>query len=242
MALEGDFKYLPNGQVELHLTDGTVITFSGSGEDATIIKEETADHDVYTQFDDQNRPHHAQFHDGTSGDFSYLPNGNVQLDLSDGTTILMTEDNDIISETTKEGDVYTQFDDQNRPHHAQFHDGTSGDFTYLGNGNVELKLSDGTEILMNGDGGIISETTKEGDVYTQFDDQNRPHHAQFHDGTSGDFTYLANGNVELKLDDGTIINMNADGDIQSEITANGDIYSGFDAEGHPHHVVFGPDP
>src|SRR5262245_59769412 len=131
MALEGDFTYLPNGQVELHLSDGSVILFSGYGADSTIISETTAEGDRYTDFDDQNRPHHAQFHDGTSGEFNYLPNGNIQLYLSDGTTILMNESNDIISETTRDGDVYSNFDDQNRPHHAQFHDGTSGDFNYL---------------------------------------------------------------------------------------------------------------
>jgi hypothetical protein len=90
----------------------------------------------------------------------------------------------VLSQTTPEGDVYTEFDGDGNPGHAQFADGSSGDFTYQPDGTVRLDLSDGTSILSSGTGDharVLSQTTPEGDVYTDFDDLGMPGHVEFLD-------------------------------------------------------------
>jgi hypothetical protein len=66
----------------------------------------------------------VRFHDGTTGDYHYHPDGTVELDLSDGTVTVMSgsgPDAVILTQTTSNGDVFSQFDQQGHPGHVVFH-------------------------------------------------------------------------------------------------------------------------
>lgn len=127
---------------------------------------------------------------GLSGDYHYLSDDTVRLDLSDGSSTLMSgtgEDARVLTQTTPEGDVFSNFDtsDPPRPGHVEFAEsGLSGDYTYLSNDTVQLNLSDGSVTLMSGSGEdavILTQTTADGDVFSQFDAAGNPHHVEFAD-------------------------------------------------------------
>ncbi len=127
--------------------------------------------------------------DTVSGDYTYLPDGTVQLNLSDGSSMLTSAPDEsghslMLKQISANGDVFTDFDDADppNPHHVEFADGTSGDYTYPADGSVHLQLSDGTLTIMSGTGQdavVLTQTTPQGDVFSQFDDLNRPHHVEF---------------------------------------------------------------
>jgi hypothetical protein len=181
----------------------------------------------------------------TSGDFTYLSDGTVRLDMSDGTSTLLSdtgEDAVVLSQTMPDGTVYSQFDGEH-PGHVQYPDGSSGDFSYLPDGTVELDLSDGASVLLSGTGEdavVLSQTMPDGTVYSQFDGEH-PGHVQYPDGSWGDFSYLSDGTVRLDLSDGTHTLLSGTGEdavVLSQTTADGAVYTGFDDLGRPHHVEF----
>src|SRR6266498_3413677 len=119
-----------------------------------------------------------------SGDYYDLPGGQVRLDMSDGShTVLSGREADafMVSQTNPQGDVFSDFDDANppNPHHVVFHDGGSADYHYLGDGTVHMDMSDGTQIVMSGTGPdavTLTQTTAQGDVFSNFDSAGHPHH------------------------------------------------------------------
>ncbi len=119
------------------------------------------------------------------GDFHDLPDGTVRLDLSDGSSTLLSDrgpDAHVVMQRTADGAEFTDFQGDN-PGHVQFPDGTSGDYHYLADGRVELVMSDGSVTLMSGTGEdayILSQTAANGDVYTEFDANGNPGHVVFH--------------------------------------------------------------
>ena len=113
-----------------------------------------------------------------------------------------------------------------------------GDFTYLSNGDSELRISDGSTTLFDNEGNVIKQITPEGDVYSDFDDLGRPGHVEFKDGTSGDFTYQPGGGSELVQSDGSRTLLDDEGNVIKQITPEGDVYSDFDDLGRPGHVEF----
>jgi hypothetical protein len=123
-----------------------------------------------------------------SGDYIDLPGGHVRLDMSDGSHILLSgrdADAEMLSQTNPQGDVFSDFDHANppNPHHVIFHDGGSADYDYPGDGTVQIHMSDGTQIVMSGTGEdavTLTQTTPEGDVFSNFDSAGHPHHVVFH--------------------------------------------------------------
>jgi hypothetical protein len=198
----------------------------------------TPEGDVYTNFDSENRPGHVEFVDGTSGDFTYNSDGSSELRLEDNTRIIYDAEGNVQTQITPDGDVYSNFDSEGRPGHVEFADGTSGDFTYHGDGSSELVLDDGTRISFDGEGNPTRMVTPENDVYSNFDSEGRPGRVDFADGTSGTFTYRGDGSAELRMSDGTVIRFDSEGNIESMTTPEGDFYTDFDSEGRPGHVVY----
>lgn len=123
-----------------------------------------------------------------SGDYHYLPDGTVRLDLSDGSSTVMSGSDanaHILTQTTPQGDVFSGFDNANppNPHHVAFHDGTFGDYHYNPDGTVDLDMSDGTVTVMSGtgpDAHVLTQTTPNGDIFSNFDAQGHPGHVVFH--------------------------------------------------------------
>ncbi|WP_203901148.1 WXG100 family type VII secretion target, partial [Virgisporangium aliadipatigenens] len=98
-------------------------------------------------------------------------NGNVLNKYADGSSAEFQGEN-IIKQTTADGVVYTEFDENDNPHKG-FADGHSFDIEYLGNGNVLNKYHDGSTAEFAGER-PIRQTTADGTVYTQFDEEKRP--------------------------------------------------------------------
>ena len=124
---------------------------------------------------------------GLSGDYTYNADGTVRLDMSDGSSTVMSgagEDAVILAQATADGTVFSNFDngDPPRPGHVQFADGNTGDYTYNGDGTVHLSMSDGSDTVLSGSGEdavILSQTTPDGDVFSNFDADAHPHHVEF---------------------------------------------------------------
>jgi hypothetical protein len=124
--LFGDFSDLPDGTVRLDLSDGSSALYSDRGADAHLIWQRAADGSVFSDYQDNDPAHpgHVQFPDGTSGDYHYLFDGRVELDLSDGSQTVLSgsgSDAHILTQTNSTGDVYSNFDAQGHPHHVVFH-------------------------------------------------------------------------------------------------------------------------
>jgi len=123
MSLTGDFHDLPDGRVRLDLSDGSFTILSGRDQDAHVLMQQTANGTVFSDFHG-NDPGHVHFPDGTSGDYHYLADGRVELDMNDGSSTLMSgtgPDAHVLSQTTANGDVYSGFDAQGHPSHVVFH-------------------------------------------------------------------------------------------------------------------------
>ena len=122
-----------------------------------------------------------------SGDYTYMPDGTVRLDMSDGSSTVMSgagADAVVLTQTTADGTVFSNFDtgDPPKPGHVVFPDGMTGDYGYRPDGTVELDLSDGSVTVMSGSGEdavILTQTTPEGDVFSNFDVDGHPHHVDF---------------------------------------------------------------
>jgi hypothetical protein len=81
---------------------------------------------------------------------------------------------------------------------------------------------------------------KDGTEFT-FDGGKDPAQVHFPDGTSGDYSYPADGTVHLHMHNGGETVMSGtgpDAHILTQTTPEGDVFSNFDAQGHPGHVVF----
>jgi hypothetical protein len=119
------------------------------------------------------------------GDFHDLPDGTCRLDLSDGSSTMMSgrgPDAHVLWQRTADGTEFSDFQGD-KPGHVQFPDGKSGDYNYMNDGQVELSMSDGSETVLSGSGPdahVVSQVTPEGDCYTDFDLNGNPGHVVFH--------------------------------------------------------------
>ena len=123
MALWGDFHDLPDGTVRLDMSDGSSTLLSDRSQDAHVLMQTSADGTEFTDFNGNN-PGHVHFPDGSSGDYHYLPDGRVELDMTDGSVTVMSgsgPDAHVLTQTTSNGDIYSQFDAQGHPGHVVFH-------------------------------------------------------------------------------------------------------------------------
>ncbi|MER7277852.1 hypothetical protein ABT369_25765 [Dactylosporangium sp. NPDC000244] len=198
----GDYIRHTDGTVSFHaLPEGYTVVFAdtdGDGEIDDVIRYTTKAGDVYSDYDDQGNPGHVDFHDHTSGDYTYFPDGTVAFhSIEEGYTAVFAdrdhdgEADDIVSMTTKGGDVYSDYDDQGNPGHVEFANDTWGDYTYLSDGKVlfTTNADGGYTILLDdldGDGevdDIVTQSMHNGDVYSDFDHLGKPHHVEFGDHT-----------------------------------------------------------
>ncbi|MEU4642900.1 hypothetical protein [Micromonospora sp. NPDC023814] len=123
MPLWADFHDLPDGTVRMTFDDGSSTLLSSRSPDAHVLMQRTEDGTEFSDFQGEN-PGQVRFPDGSSGEYNYLADGRVELVLSDGSVTVMSgtgEDAVILTQTTPDGDVYSQFDAQGHPGHVEFH-------------------------------------------------------------------------------------------------------------------------
>jgi hypothetical protein len=102
--------------------DGSSTLLSSRAPDAHVLMQRTADGTEFSDFQGDD-PGHVRFPDGSSGEYHYLADGRVELALSDGSVTVMSgtgEDAVILTQTTPNGDVYSQFNAQGHPGHVEF--------------------------------------------------------------------------------------------------------------------------
>ena len=189
---------------------------------------------------------------GTSGEIFYQ-DGTVRMEMSDGSVTVTTEagpgeDSVVLSQSTADGTVFTEFDAAGNPGRVVFPDGTSGHYRHPGDGTVHLEMDDGgvtvmTEAGPGEDSVVLSQSTADGTVFTEFDAAGNPGRVVFPDGTSGYYRHPGDGTVHLEMDDGGVTVMTEAGPgedsvVLSQSTADGTVFTEFDAAGNPGRVVF----
>ncbi len=244
---EADVTYRNDQAVYSYADGSAIVRDTASGR---MISQQTADGQIYTVFDDEDRPGHITTpgKDGqpaTEADIAYDGGNQVVYTYADGSvTIHDTATDTLISQKTPDGQIYSGFDTNDRPGHV-YSPAAGGtpeshaDITYDGDHTTYTYADGSVTIRDTTTDTLISQQTADGQIYTQFDAQDRPGHVytpatagkpeahadisyrddrtlySYADGTTA--TYHDNRLIEQKLEDGTT-------------------YSAFDADNRPGHI------
>ncbi|WFE48815.1 hypothetical protein [Micromonospora sp. WMMD1155] len=101
-------------------------------------------------------------------------------------------------------------------------------------------LADGTVVEYADDGSVLRQTSPDGSVYSGFDADGRAHHLEI-PGSAGQparsaaITYDGDHTI-YTYTDRSIVTYDGSGAVLEERTADGSVYTRFDADGKPHHV------
>ncbi|WP_345626244.1 RHS repeat domain-containing protein, partial [Rugosimonospora acidiphila] len=238
-----------NAYTRYTFADKTVLTYQDSNN--ALVSERLPDGTVYTQFDASQKPHHVDVpaYNGkpaTSADISYS-DGHVSYTYPDNTVVTYdAASNTLLSQKLPDGTVYSDFDDNEQPHHVEVpptadKPAMSAAITYDG-GHTVYAYTDGSIVTYDtASNTILTERMPDGQVFSDFDKDGLAHHVEIPatdkaPATSADISYDG-GHTTYTYPDHTVVTYDtATNTIITEKMADGTVYSDFDGNGAPHHV------
>jgi hypothetical protein len=239
-----------DGNAVYHYQDGSTVTYNGGGD---ILDEKLADGSDYSKFDANNQAHHVDIpaqngNPATSAEIAYQ-DGNTVYTYQDQTVVTYDSKGGILDEKTADGSDYTRFDSSGKAHHVETpaqngNPATSADISYQ-NGDSVYTYADHTVVTYDGKGKISDEKTADGSDYTNFDQDNRPHHVETpatatSGPTSADIAYDNAYTYYTYADKTKLQYQTSDNTLVKETMPNGSVYTGFDVNNKPHHVDVPP--
>ncbi|MEU7841630.1 hypothetical protein AB0B39_11700 [Micromonospora sp. NPDC049114] len=205
-----------------YASDGTSIwTYEGDGTrvyrdpDGNVTKQILADGTTYDSFDADGRPVHGTVpaRDGQPAQevsVIYAPDGSSTWKYGDGTVLKRNGAGDVTLMQSG-GWTFAAFDSQGRPTAGKEDDGDNTvKIVYAQDGSAVWTYSDGTIVTRDANGDVKTMQSN-GWTYDEFDAGGRPTHGYDGKGNTVDITYKADGIIESKFGDGTVVGTDKDG-------------------------------
>ncbi|WCN83231.1 beta strand repeat-containing protein [Micromonospora sp. LH3U1] len=205
-----------------YANDGTSIwTYEGDGTrvhrdpDGNVTKQILADGTTYDSFDADGRPVHGTVpaRDGQPAQevsVIYAPDGSSTWKYGDGTILKRNGAGDVTLMQSG-GWTFAAFDSQGRPTAGKEDDsGNTVKIVYAQDGTGVWTYSDGTIVTRDANGDVKTMQSN-GWTYDEFDAGGRPTHGYDGKGNTVDITYKADGIIESKFGDGTVVGTDKDG-------------------------------
>ncbi|MET8280538.1 hypothetical protein [Micromonospora sp. NPDC005174] len=138
-----------------------------------------------------------------------------------------------MSQVSGDGTVFSAFTDKGATH-AALPDGGVAAISYAGDGST-WSFDDGSRVSYDGSSHVVSQVSADGTVFSAFTDKG-PTHAALPDGGVAAISYAGDGST-WSFDDGSKVSYDGSSHVTSQVSGDGTVFSGFDAQSRPTHAA-----
>ncbi|MDR7274219.1 hypothetical protein [Catenuloplanes atrovinosus] len=246
-----DIEYGANGRVTNRFVDGTVVDYDGAGR---VLRHETPDGTVYDSFDPAGRP--TAGHGTTDFTIDYPAGGGSVIRYADGSSATFDADGTLVSQSpgpapdpgttvttaaaepparqvADDGTVFSSFDGDGRPLAGETPEGDRFTMSYDAGGGSTVSYADGSTVVFDAAGDVVSQRLADGTVFSSFDGENRPLKGETPEGDRFTMSYDAASGSTMSYGDGSSVGLDADGKVISQRLADGTAFTSFDGDGRP---------